>query len=86
MEKRKLKELTISSEYVGAFITLLERVDIQTEELRVREQEIFAYKGKEERLNLQLDLARTNAEIFKLLRDCLRYATYEDIPAETSKN
>ena len=46
--------IKITSSDVGKIIDLISELDCISEELRIRQQEIFQYKGKEDLLELQL--------------------------------
>ena len=80
------KELVITPGDVEKFVEYVTEVDELTEELRVREQEIFAYTGTEEKLKLQLMLSKTNCEIMKLLRAYIRSAKVEEEKTEVKEN
>lgn len=70
--------IKITSSDVGKIIDLISELDCISEELRIRQQEIFQYKGKEDLLELQLRQAQITGEILKLIRDYLRYVRIEE--------
>lgn len=70
--------IKITSSDVGKIIDLISELDCISEELRIRQQEIFQYKDKETLLELQLRQAQITGEILKLIRDYLRYVRIEE--------
>lgn len=70
--------IKITSSDVGKIIDLISELDCISEELRIRQQEIFQYKGKEDLLELQLRQAQITGEILKLVREYLRYVRIEE--------
>ena len=70
--------IKITSSDVGKIIDLISELDCISEELRIRQQEIFQYKGKEDLLELQLRQAQITGEILKLIREYLRYVRIEE--------
>lgn len=57
---------------VRDIIKLLSELDDYTEELRIRQQEIFSYDEKENTLRLQLAQAQTSGQIIKIIRRYVR--------------
>ena len=53
-------------------VELLSELDDYTEELRIRQQEIFAYDEKANTLRLQLAQAQTSGQIIKIIRKYVR--------------
>lgn len=70
--------IKITSSDVGKIIDLISELDCISEELRIRQQEIFQYKDKETLLELQLRQAQITGEILKLIREYLRYVCIEE--------
>lgn len=70
--------IKITSSDVGKIIDLISELDCISEELRIRQQEIFQYKDKETLLELQLRQAQITGEILKLIREYLRYVRIEE--------
>lgn len=70
--------IKIESSDVGKIIDLISELDCISEELRIRQQEIFQYKDKETLLELQLRQAQITGEILKLIREYLRYVRIEE--------
>ena len=70
--------IKITSSDVGKIIDLIIELDCISEELRIRQQEIFQYKDKETLLELQLRQAQITGEILKLIREYLRYVRIEE--------
>ena len=70
--------IKITSSDVGKIIDLISELDCTSEELRIRQQEIFQYKDKETLLELQLRQAQITGEILKLIREYLRYVRIEE--------
>ena len=68
--------IKIESSDVGKIIDLISELDCISEELRIRQQEIFQYK--ETLLELQLRQAQITGEILKLIREYLRYVRIEE--------
>lgn len=77
--------IKITSSDVGKIIDLISELDCISEELRIRQQEIFQYKDKETLLELQLRQAQITGEILKLIRDYLRYVRIEEEPEDEIK-
>lgn len=74
--------IKITSSDVGKIIDLISELDCISEELRIRQQEIFQYKDKETLLELQLRQAQIIGEILKLIREYLRYVRIEEEPED----
>ena len=53
-------------------ISLLEVLDDTTEELRIRQQEIYSYEEKENTLRIQLAQAQASGQIIKIIRKYVR--------------
>lgn len=64
--------IEIKASDVRELVEWITELDGISEELRIRQQEIFQYKGKEDLLELQLRQAQLTGEILKLIRDYLR--------------
>lgn len=77
--------IKITSSDVGMLIDLISELDCTSEELRIRQQEIFQYKDKETLLELQLRQAQITGEILKLIREYLRYVRIEEEPEDEIK-
>lgn len=77
--------IKITSSDVGKIIDLISELDCISEELRIRQQEIFQYKDKETLLELQLRQAQITGEILKLIREYLRYVRIEEEPEDEIK-
>ena len=69
---------------VMEIITLLSALDDLTEELRIRQQEIYSYDEKETTLRLQLAQAQTSGQIIKIVRRYVRTLGVE-IPEQSSE-
>ena len=57
---------------VREIISLLEVLDDTTEELRIRQQEIYSYEEKENTLRIQLAQAQASGQIIKIIRKYVR--------------
>lgn len=82
--------IEIKASDVRELVEWISELDCISEELRIRQQEIFQYKGKEDLLELQLRQAQLTGEILKLIRDYLRAvritaAVNEDIKTKGDK-
>lgn len=82
--------IEIKASDVRELVEWISELDGISEELRIRQQEIFQYKGKEDLLELQLRQAQLTGEILKLIRDYLRAvritaAVNEDIKTKGDK-
>lgn len=64
--------ILIQESDVRDIIKLLSELDDYTEELRIRQQEIFSYDEKENTLRLQLAQAQTSGQIIKIIRRYVR--------------
>ena len=76
--------LNIKEPDVLAIIDLLGQLDDYTEELRIRQQEIFSYDEKENTLQLQLAQAQASGQIIKIIRRYVRTLGLE-IPEQSSE-
>ncbi len=57
---------------IREIIGLLEVLDDLTEELRIRQQEIYSYEEKENTLRIQLAQAQASGQIIKIIRKYVR--------------
>lgn len=64
--------ILIQESDVRDIIKLLSELDDYTEELRIRQQEIFSYEEKENTLRLQLAQAQASGQIIKIIRRYVR--------------
>lgn len=64
--------ILIQESDVRDIIKLLSELDDYTEELRIRQQEIFSYEEKENTLRIQLAQAQTSGQIIKIIRRYVR--------------
>lgn len=64
--------LEIKEPDIREIIGLLESLDDLTEELRIRQQEIYSYEEKENTLRIQLAQAQASGQIIKILRRYVR--------------
>ena len=64
--------LEIKEPDIREIIGLLESLDDLTEELRIRQQEIYSYDEKETTLRLQLAQAQASGQIIKIIRKYVR--------------
>lgn len=64
--------LEIKEPDIREIIGLLEALDDLTEELRIRQQEIFSYEEKENTLRIQLAQAQASGQIIKIIRRYVR--------------
>lgn len=64
--------LEIKEPDVREIISLLEVLDDTTEELRIRQQEIYSYEEKENTLRIQLAQAQASGQIIKIIRKYVR--------------
>ena len=64
--------ILIQESDVRDIIKLLSELDDYTEELRIRQQEIFSYDEKENTLQLQLAQAQASGQIIKIIRRYVR--------------
>ena len=70
---------------VRNIIKLLSELDDYTEELRIRQQEIYSYEEKENTLRIQLAQAQASGQIIKIIRKYVRTLGTE-IPEPASEN
>ena len=77
--------ILIQESDVRDIIKLLSELDDYTEELRIRQQEIFSYDEKANTLRLQLAQAQTSGQIIKIIRKYVRTLGTE-IPEPASEN
>lgn len=77
--------ILIQESDVRDIIKLLSELDDYTEELRIRQQEIFSYDEKANTLRLQLAQAQTSGQIIKIIRRYVRTLGTE-IPEPASAN
>ena len=78
--------LNIKEPDVLAIIDLLGQLDDYTEELRIRQQEIFSYDEKENTLQLQLAQAQASGQIIKIIRRYVRTLGTELLLKAASEN
>lgn len=64
--------LEIKEPDIREIIGLLESLDDLTEELRIRQQEIYSYEEKENTLRIQLAQAQASGQIIKIIRRYVR--------------
>lgn len=64
--------LEIKEPDIREIIGLLETLDDLTEELRIRQQEIYSYEEKENTLRIQLAQAQASGQIIKIIRRYVR--------------
>ena len=64
--------LEIKEPDIREIIGLLESLDDLTEELRIRQQEIYSYEEKENTLRIQLAQAQASGQIIKIIRKYVR--------------
>lgn len=64
--------LEIKEPDIREIIGLLETLDDLTEELRIRQQEIYSYEEKENTLRIQLAQAQASGQIIKIIRKYVR--------------
>ena len=64
--------ILIQESDVRDIIKLLSELDDYTEELRIRQQEIYSYEEKENTLRIQLAQAQTSGQIIKIIRRYVR--------------
>ncbi len=77
--------LEIKEPDIREIIGLLETLDDLTEELRIRQQEIYSYEEKENTLRIQLAQAQASGQIIKIIRKYVRTLGTE-IPEPASAN
>ncbi len=77
--------LEIKEPDIREIIGLLEALDDLTEELRIRQQEIYSYEEKENTLRIQLAQAQASGQIIKIIRKYVRTLGTE-IPEPASEN
>ena len=77
--------LEIKEPDIREIIGLLESLDDLTEELRIRQQEIYSYEEKENTLRLQLAQAQTSGQIIKIIRRYVRTLGMT-IPEQSDQN
>lgn len=70
---------------VRDIIKLLSELDDYTEELRIRQQEIFSYDEKANTLRLQLAQAQASGQIIKIIRRYVRTLGVT-IPEQSDQN
>lgn len=78
--------LNIKEPDVLAIIDLLGQLDDYTEELRIRQQEIYSYDEKENTLQLQLAQAQASGQIIKIIRRYVRTLGTEPTSITANEN
>ena len=77
--------LEIKEPDIREIIGLLEMLDDLTEELRIRQQEIYSYEEKENTLRIQLAQAQASGQIIKIIRKYVRTLGVT-IPEQSDQN
>ena len=77
--------IEIKENDVKEIISLLSDLDDFTEELRIRQQEIFSYDEKANTLKLQLAQAQASGQIIKIIRKYVRTLGAEILSPETDE-
>ena len=77
--------LEIKEPDIREIIGLLESLDDLTEELRIRQQEIYSYEEKENTLRIQLAQAQASGQIIKIIRKYVRTLGMT-IPEQSDQN